>query len=72
MVLLDIHMGDSERISPEQVGKNLANCSQTVALMSFAVDDESQVFAKRFGAHRFLDKSNLYSELRGVLRELSV
>jgi len=61
VVLMDLHMSDEKRVTPELV-KSWFSQSQLLA-MSIWSDHEAKVLADAFGAHMLLDKSSLATEL---------
>ena len=63
IVLLDLHMPDEERYSPEIVkGPLLQNCGCILALCVWN-DGDAIALAKNIGAVALLDKADLFSNL---------
>lgn len=61
IVVLDLHMGDENTVTPSQVKASLSG-SQLIA-MSLWNDDETKFLAKAFGAVTLLNKASLAVEL---------
>jgi DNA-binding NarL/FixJ family response regulator len=61
VVVLDLHMGDENTVTPSQVKASLSG-SRLIA-MSLWKDDETKFLADTFGAVALLDKASLATEL---------
>jgi DNA-binding NarL/FixJ family response regulator len=63
IVLLDLHMPDEHRYSPEIVKGPLLENSGCILGISVWTDAEAMALAKKIGAVALLDKANLFSNL---------
>ena len=63
IVLLDLHMPDEHRYSPEIVKGPLLENSGRILGISVWTDAEAMALAKKIGAVALLDKANLFSNL---------
>jgi DNA-binding NarL/FixJ family response regulator len=61
IVLMDLHMGDENNVTPSQV-KSCLDGSSLLAI-SFWNDDQTKALAESFGAVVVLDKTKLVAEL---------
>jgi DNA-binding NarL/FixJ family response regulator len=69
VVILDLHMPDQNRISPQEIKSNLNHSSQVLAI-SIWNDNESRELAERLGAAVLLDKMNLGNDLIPTIMQL--
>jgi DNA-binding NarL/FixJ family response regulator len=67
VVVLDLHMGDENTVTPSQVKASLSG-SRLIA-MSVWKDDETKFLADTFGAVALLDKSRLAIELIPAIKQ---
>ena len=63
IVLLDLHMPDEHRYSPEIVKGPLLENSGCILAMSVWNDEDAKALAKNIGAVALLDKAHLFSNL---------
>ncbi|HTC65846.1 MAG TPA: response regulator [Candidatus Acidoferrum sp.] len=63
IVLLDLHMSDEFRYSPEIVKGPLLENSGCILAISMWNDEDAKALAKRLGAVTLLDKAHLFSNL---------
>ena len=63
IVLMDLHMPDGERYSPEIVKGPLLQNSGCILAMCVWNDGDAIALAKKFGAVALLDKADLFSTL---------
>jgi two-component system invasion response regulator UvrY len=70
VVILDLHMPDEERFSPQEVKLHLNHGTQVVAI-SLWNDEESKELAENFGAAVLLDKMGLASTLIPTIKQLN-
>jgi DNA-binding NarL/FixJ family response regulator len=63
IVLLDLHMSDEFRYSPEIVKGPLLENSGCILAISVWNDEDAKALAKRLGAVTLLDKAHLFSNL---------
>jgi chemotaxis response regulator CheB len=63
VVLLDLHMSDEFRYSPEIVRGPLLENSGCILAISVWNDEDAKALAKRLGAVTLLDKAHLFSTL---------
>jgi DNA-binding NarL/FixJ family response regulator len=68
VVILDMHMPDHQRFSPEIIRSALSKTD--IIAISVYMDDATQMQADAFGARKFLDKSTLADELIPAIRDL--
>ena len=66
VVIMDLHMGDENKVNPTQV-KSCLNGSRLLAISWN--DSETKMLAKRLGAVTLLDKLNLASELIPAIKQ---
>ena len=66
VVLMDVHMGDEQKIKVSDLKSSLVNCQ--LLAMSLWTDEETKVLAKSLGAVALLDKANLATELLRSLK----
>ena len=66
VVLMDVHMGDEQKIKLSDLKSSLVNCQ--LLAMSLWTDEETKALAKSLGAVTLLDKANLASELLPSLK----
>jgi two-component system response regulator DevR len=66
VVLMDVHMGDEQKVKPSDLKSCLADCQ--LLAMSLWTDEETKVLAKSLGAVALLDKANLATELLRSLK----
>ena len=57
VVVMDVHMPDSEHVGPESIKAQLR--TQCLLAISFANDEQTAAHAKNYGAVRLLDKIEL-------------
>ena len=69
VVVMDLHMGDENNVTPSDVKSCLSDC-QLVAI-SIWNDVETKSLARRFGAVELLDKTNLFAELIPAIKRLT-
>ena len=67
VVVMDIHMGDEQRVELSDLKLRLIDCQ--LLAMSLWTDEETQGLARSFGAITLLDKTKLASELLPSLRQ---
>ena len=71
VVVMDVHMPDSEQVEPESVKEQLS--THCLLAISFANDEETANHAKNYGAVRLLDKvelgTTLVPAIKGCLQE---
>ena len=63
IVLLDLHMADESRYSPQIVKEPLLKNSGCVLAISVWNDEDAKALAKQLGAVALLDKAHLFSNL---------
>jgi two-component system chemotaxis response regulator CheB len=65
VILLDLHMPDSDALDPVSLTRGLSNCGSRILAMTLLSEDEEEDrrLAKELGAVILLDKSNLGQEL---------
>ena len=67
VILLDLHMPDSDQFKPAFVKNRLSHCGARVLAISlsgdYQNDAECKVLAESFGAVALVDKSKFYEEL---------
>jgi AmiR/NasT family two-component response regulator len=68
VLLMDPHMPDEREYKPAFVKSQMLLHAKCIVAMSLWNDDDTRTLAKTFGAHVFLDKMNLYSELIPAIR----
>jgi DNA-binding NarL/FixJ family response regulator len=69
-VIMDLHMPDGNKVTPQEVRSNLNHGVQVLAI-SIWNDEESKELAESLGAAVFLDKMNLASTLVPTIMQLS-
>jgi chemotaxis response regulator CheB len=71
VVLLDLHMSDEFRYSPEIVRGPLLENSGCILAISVWNDEDAKALAKRLGAVTLLDKADLFSHLISSIKMYS-
>jgi DNA-binding NarL/FixJ family response regulator len=66
VVLMDVHMGDEQKVKLSELKACLTNCQ--LLTMSLWADQETQDLAQSLGAVMLLDKANLATELLPSLK----
>jgi DNA-binding NarL/FixJ family response regulator len=69
VVLMDPHMPDEREFKPALVKSQILLHTKCIVAISLWNDDDTRTLAKTFGAHVFLDKMNLYSELIPAIKQ---
>jgi len=72
VVLLDLHMSDSKRITPAQFRAQLNLGKSRLLAISVWNDEETQSLASSYGAAKCLDKINLGRDLIPAILELAL
>ena len=67
VVVMDIHMGDEQKVKPADLKLRLVDCR--LLAMSLWTDEETKILAESFGAVTLLDKTKLATELLPSLRQ---
>jgi two-component system, chemotaxis family, protein-glutamate methylesterase/glutaminase len=67
VVVMDVHMPDSEHVAPESIKAQLS--TQCLLAISFANDEETANHAKNYGAVRLLDKIELARTLIPAMKD---
>jgi DNA-binding NarL/FixJ family response regulator len=67
VVVMDVHMPDSEQVQPESIKAQLG--TQCLLAISFANDAETANHAKNYGAVRLLDKIELGRTLIPAIKD---
>jgi DNA-binding NarL/FixJ family response regulator len=67
VVVMDVHMPDSEHVAPESIKAQLN--TQCLLAISFANDEETANHAKNYGAVRLLDKIELARTLIPAIQD---
>ncbi len=68
VIVMDLHMPDGDKVTPEEVKSSLNRGSRVLAI-SVWNDEESRELAERIGAAVFLDKMELGSTLIPTIRQ---
>jgi DNA-binding NarL/FixJ family response regulator len=69
VVLMDPHMPDEREYKPALLKSQILLHTKCIVAISLWNDDDTRTLAKTFGAHAFLDKMNLYSELIPAIKQ---
>ena len=69
VVLMDPHMPDEREYKPALVKSQILLHTKCIVAISLWNDADTRTLAKTFGAHVFLDKMNLYSELIPAIKQ---
>lgn len=72
VLVLDLHMPDEEKYSPEFVKSQIHNHNACVIAISIWNDEKARALADKFGAKAFLDKTCLYSTLIPAIKSCTV
>lgn len=67
VVVMDVHMPDSEHVRPESIKAQLS--TQCLLAISFANDEQTANHAKNYGAVRLLDKIELARTLIPAIKD---
>jgi DNA-binding NarL/FixJ family response regulator len=70
VVVVDLHMPDENTFDPSFIKSQLLLSAKHLLVVSIWIDEESKALANRYGAARFLEKSNLGTELIPAILEL--
>jgi len=71
IVILDLHMSDDDRITPEEFRSRLNLGAARLLAISVWNDQETRTLAKSFGAVELLDKVNLGTDLIPAIKRLA-
>lgn len=71
VVILDLHMSDSRRITPGQFRSQLSLGTAHLMAISVWNDPETQALASSYGAANCLDKANLATHLIPAILQLA-
>jgi DNA-binding NarL/FixJ family response regulator len=71
VILLDLHMPDSESPESEFVKLKLLSTSSRILAISLWQDEETKIIAQGYGAVELLDKGKLFNELIPAIQRLS-
>jgi two-component system response regulator DevR len=71
VILLDLHMPDSERPESAFVKLKLLSTSSRILAISLWQDEETKIIAQGYGAVELLDKGKLFNELIPAIQRLS-
>src|SRR5258708_3919659 len=63
VVVMDLHMPNSPRVSPSELKASLASCASRLLAISIWNDEDTKILAISYGAVTLLDKPNLATEL---------
>ena len=71
IVILDLHMSDDDRVTPEEFRSRLNLGAARLLAISVWNDQETRTLAKSFGAVELLDKVNLGTDLIPAIKRLA-